>query len=191
MKDQRVYVRAMQRSSSGHHGLTTRPTVILRSVRESTKEYAGLGPAQKRTGGRDAPDGQGTGSRGEGTFSRLYAGGPIMATSDSFGWIADESVQRLSALACRAQTGETALADGRHGHPSKLRGAARSFLEEQCRQTLPLPSSALQAALRERFDLQVSVSQINRVRAALGVRNQAQPAGPEKKQEPPGLLRPT
>jgi transposase len=87
--------------------------------------------------------------------------------------------------------GETALADGRHGHPSKLRGAARSFLEEQCRQTLPLPSSALQAALRERFDLQVSVSQINRVRAALGVRNQAQPAGPEKKQKPPGLLRPT
>lgn len=32
------------------------------------------------------------------------------------------------------QRGETALSDRRHGHPSKLRGAARAFLEEQCRQ---------------------------------------------------------
>jgi transposase len=37
---------------------------------------------------------------------------------------------------CRAvrERGETALQDGRHGHPSKLRGAVRTFLEEQCRQ---------------------------------------------------------
>ncbi len=32
------------------------------------------------------------------------------------------------------QRGETALPDGRHGHPSKLRGAVPAFLEEQCRQ---------------------------------------------------------
>lgn len=70
--------------------------------------------------------------------------------------------------------GETALSDGRHGHPSKLRGAARTFLEEQCRQASHTPSSTLQTALRERFGLQVSVSQINRVRAALGISNSAQ-----------------
>jgi transposase len=64
--------------------------------------------------------------------------------------------------------GETALSDGRHGHPSKLRGDARAFLEEQCRQAPQTPSSTIQMKLRERFDLSVSVSQINRVRAALG-----------------------
>ena len=32
------------------------------------------------------------------------------------------------------QCGEAALSDKRHGHPSKLRGAARAFLEERCRQ---------------------------------------------------------
>ena len=67
--------------------------------------------------------------------------------------------------------GETALSDGRHGHPSKLRGAARAFLEEQCRQAPQTPSSVIQVELRERFDLDVSVSQINRVRAALGLSN--------------------
>ncbi len=69
------------------------------------------------------------------------------------------------------QRGETALSDGRHGHPIKLRGAARAFLEEQCRQAPQMPSSTVQAALQERFDLNVSISQINRVRAALGVSN--------------------
>ena len=66
---------------------------------------------------------------------------------------------------------EAALSDGRHGHPSKLRGAARAFLEERCRQAPQTPSSTIQMELREHFDLQVSISQINRVRAALGVSN--------------------
>ena len=67
--------------------------------------------------------------------------------------------------------GDVALADGRHGHPSKLRGEARAFLEEQCRQAPATPSSTLQVKLQERFDLSVSISQINRVRAALGISN--------------------
>jgi transposase len=69
------------------------------------------------------------------------------------------------------QRGEVALSDGRHGHPSKLRGAAQAFLEEQCRQAPQTPSSTVQVELQERFDLRVSVSQINRVRAALGISN--------------------
>jgi transposase len=66
------------------------------------------------------------------------------------------------------QRGETALSDGRHGHPTKLRGEARAFLETSCREAPSTPSSSIQAALQERFDLRVSISQINRVRAALG-----------------------
>lgn len=69
------------------------------------------------------------------------------------------------------QHGEAALSDGRHGHPSKLRGEARAFLEERCRQAPHTPSSAIRAELQARFDLQVSISQINRVRAALGISN--------------------
>ncbi len=72
---------------------------------------------------------------------------------------------------CRAvrERGEAALQDGRHGHPIKLRGAARVFLEEQCHHAPQTPSSTLQVQLRERFDLKVSISQINRVRAVLGL----------------------
>jgi transposase len=69
------------------------------------------------------------------------------------------------------QRGEMALEDGRHGHPIKLRGEARTFLETYCRRAPSTPSSTLQVALRQRFDLSVSISQINRVRAALGVSN--------------------
>jgi len=72
------------------------------------------------------------------------------------------------------QRGETALSDGRHGHPSKLRGEARTFLEERCRQVPQTPSSTIQAALGERFNVSVSISQINRFRAALGVSNRSQ-----------------
>lgn len=43
--------------------------------------------------------------------------------------------------------GETALLDGRHGHRSLLRGAARAFLEEQCGQAPQTPSSTIQALL--------------------------------------------
>ena len=81
------------------------------------------------------------------------------------------------------QRGEMALSDGRHGHPSKLRGEARTFLEEHRRQAPQTPSSTIQAALRERFDLGVSISQINRVRAALGVSNRPQGRDQGKKRK--------
>ncbi len=79
--------------------------------------------------------------------------------------------------------GEAALQDGRHGHPIKLRGAARTFLEEQCRQAPSTPSSVIQTLLHERFDLSVSISQINRVRAARGVSNRRQNQEQGKKQK--------
>jgi putative transposase len=88
--------------------------------------------------------------------------------------------------------GDVALVDGRHGHSSKLRGEARAFLEEQCRQAPSTPSSALQVKLRERFDLSVSISQINRVRAVLGLSNHpADQRQGKKRKEKKSLLKPS
>jgi len=90
------------------------------------------------------------------------------------------------------QCGEVALSDGRHGHPSKLRGAARAFLEGQCQQAPHTPSSIIQVELRERFHLNVSISQINRVRAALYLSNHPPHQKQEKKRkEKKPLLKPS
>jgi transposase len=74
------------------------------------------------------------------------------------------------------QGGKQALQEGRHGHPAKLRGEVREWLEETCRQAPHTPSHEIQAQLAERFALPISVSQLNRVRAALGVSNPPQSA---------------
>jgi transposase len=66
------------------------------------------------------------------------------------------------------QGGKQALQEGRHGHPAKVRGEVREFLEETCRQTPHTPSHKIQEQLAERFALSISVSQLNRVRAADG-----------------------
>jgi transposase len=69
------------------------------------------------------------------------------------------------------QGGEQALHEGRHGHPIKLRGEVRQWLEQTCQRAPHTPSHEIQTQLVQRFSLQVSVSQINRVRAALRVSN--------------------
>jgi transposase len=74
------------------------------------------------------------------------------------------------------QGGEQALREGRHGHPIKLRGEVRHWLELTCQQAPHTPSREIQKQLAQRFTLQVSVSQINRVRATLGVSNPPQSA---------------
>jgi transposase len=74
------------------------------------------------------------------------------------------------------QGGEQALCEGRHGHPIKLRGEVRQWLEQVCRQAPSTPSHEIQTQLAQQFSLQVSVSQINRVRAMLGVSNLPQSA---------------
>lgn len=77
--------------------------------------------------------------------------------------------------------GEDAFNDERHGHPVKLRGEILSFLQEHCQNNPSAPSSAVQCLLSERFGLSVSVSQLNRVRAAHGLSRQPMPR--EKKAE--------
>lgn len=64
--------------------------------------------------------------------------------------------------------GKVALQDGRHGHPSKLRGEIRAFLETFCREAVHTPSFVIQKLLQKRFAVSVSISQLNRVRAQLG-----------------------
>lgn len=65
--------------------------------------------------------------------------------------------------------GETAYTDGRHGHPIKLRGEVRAFLIERCQATPSVSSPVVQQAIQERFSLSISVSQLNRIRAGLGL----------------------
>ena len=74
------------------------------------------------------------------------------------------------------QGGKLALQEGRHGHPAKVRGEVREFLEDTCRQTPHTPSHTLQEQIAKRFALPISVSQLNRVRAALGISNPPQAA---------------
>ncbi len=68
--------------------------------------------------------------------------------------------------------GESGFTDGRHGHPVKLRGEVLTCLKEHCQSNPSVSSSAVQGLLHERFGLLISVSQLNRRRAALGLSRQ-------------------
>jgi transposase len=65
--------------------------------------------------------------------------------------------------------GATALVDQRHGHPTKVREPVRQWLVQFCHVAPEVTGRTVQAALQEQFHLEVSISQINRLRAALGV----------------------
>jgi transposase len=69
----------------------------------------------------------------------------------------------------RRLEGEAVLRDGRRGHPSKLREPVRTHLEEYCRAHPEQPARQVQAALLEQVGVRVSISHLNRVRAAWGL----------------------
>jgi transposase len=71
--------------------------------------------------------------------------------------------------------GETAYTDQRHGHSIKVRGEVRAFLIEVCQATPSISSPAVQHAIHERYALSISVSQLNRVRASLGLSRRRMP----------------
>jgi transposase len=80
--------------------------------------------------------------------------------------------------------GEAAvLLDARHGHPHKLREPMRSWLVAYCRGAPGCTGQRVQAALAERFQFTVSVSQINRVRAVCGVGYHAGDVGEKRRGE--------
>ena len=61
--------------------------------------------------------------------------------------------------------------DDRHGHPYKVTEPVQTWINEMCSDNRQIPSSRVQRELKSRFGVTVSVSQINRVRATLGVSN--------------------
>lgn len=73
--------------------------------------------------------------------------------------------------------------DDRHGHPYKVTEPVQVWINEVCSENRQMPSSRVQRELKRRFGVAVSVSQINRVRATLGVSNQwrGRAQGPAKK----------
>jgi transposase len=62
--------------------------------------------------------------------------------------------------------GEYAFVERRHGHPVKLRGEVLTFVLDYCQSHACAASREVQHRVAERFGITVSVSQLNRVRAA-------------------------
>jgi transposase len=78
--------------------------------------------------------------------------------------------------------GEAALHDERHGHTAKMHQPIRAWLEARWREEPGLPSSALQKELQAHFGVLVSITHLNRIRAAHGL--ERQPARMGKKSGP-------
>src|SRR6266536_2022859 len=64
--------------------------------------------------------------------------------------------------------GETALQDGRHGHPAKVLPAVLHWLESRCQATSPVASSHVLKELQKKLRGRISIRHINAVRAAHG-----------------------
>ncbi len=77
---------------------------------------------------------------------------------------------------------KTALSDGRHGHPSKLKGEVCTWLEEYCQAAPSCSRRTVQTALYERFAVRVSIAHLNRVRATLGLSRRSRGAGKKSAQ---------
>src|SRR5437660_5752235 len=85
--------------------------------------------------------------------------------------ISRSTAYRLLQLARNEEKAQLAFLDGRHGHPYKLTEPVQAWISELCTTNPQTPSSQVQRELQSRFGVAVSVSQINRIRAKLGVSN--------------------
>lgn len=86
--------------------------------------------------------------------------------------ISRATAYRLIKLARSDDKAELAFLDGRHGHPYKLTERVRVWMVDFCTNNPQVPSSRVRAELKAVFGVEVSVSQINRVRAEYGVTHQ-------------------
>jgi transposase len=68
--------------------------------------------------------------------------------------------------------GEVALHDGRHGHITKMHQPVQEWLEAGCREEPTFPSSSLQNELNAHFGVLISITHLNRIRAAHGLARQ-------------------
>jgi len=103
-------------------------------------------------------------------IGRMFAGQSWQtAVSQSQLHISRSTAYRLVKLARDEDKVAKAFLDDRHGHPYKVTEPVRVWLVDVCTQNPQMASSRVQAELQSRFGVAVSVSQINRVRAELGV----------------------
>ena len=106
-------------------------------------------------------------------IGRMFAGQSWQtAVSQSQLHISRSTAYRLVKLARDEDKVAKAFLDDRHGHPYKVTEPVRVWLVDVCTQNPQMASSRVQAELQSRFGVAVSVSQINRVRAELGVSHQ-------------------
>src|SRR5438270_5853416 len=83
--------------------------------------------------------------------------------------VSRSTAYRLRQLARDEEKAELAFLDDRHGHPYKLTEPVQAWISEFCTDHPQVASSRIRGELQSRFGVEVSVSQINRVRAKLGV----------------------
>ncbi len=93
------------------------------------------------------------------------------AVSQSQLHVSRATAYRLRQLARDEEKATLAFLDDRHGHPYKLTEPVQVWISELCTTNPQIASSRVQSELTSRFGVAVSVSQINRVRAKLGVSN--------------------
>jgi transposase len=86
--------------------------------------------------------------------------------------ISRSTAYRLRKLARDEDKVALVFLDDRHGHPYKLTEPVRVWMVDFCTQNPQMASSRVQAELKTTFGVEVSVSQINRVRGEYGVTKQ-------------------
>ena len=86
--------------------------------------------------------------------------------------VSRSTAYRLVKLARDEEKAERAFLDDRHGHPYKMTEPVRVWMTEFCTTHPQVASSRVQSELKSRFGVEVSISQINRVRAQCGVSHQ-------------------
>ncbi len=96
------------------------------------------------------------------------------AVSQSGLHISRSTAYRLRKLARDEDKAAMVFLDDRHAHPYKLTKPVCRWMVEFCTSHPQVASSHVQAELKSTFGREVSVSQINRVRAANGVTRQGQ-----------------
>jgi transposase len=94
------------------------------------------------------------------------------AVSQSGLHISRSTAYRLRQQARDEDKAALVFLDDRHGHPYKLTEPVRVWMVEFCTNKPQVASSRVQAELKTTFGVEVSISQINRVRAAYGVTKQ-------------------
>jgi|SRR5215469_6391163 len=82
------------------------------------------------------------------------------------------------------EQGEGSLQDGRQGHVGKMRDPIVRWLEMVCSQEPSISSTEIQQRLKDQFDVLISITHLNRTRAAHGwTRKKKSPSALRKEQE--------